>query len=399
LSDTATVTVNCTAVPNNGPTAADDAATTDEDNAITISVLDNDGDLDGDSLTVIAVGAASNGSVTYDGATVVYTPDANFAGSDSFTYTVNDGEMSDTATVVVTVNPVNDTPLAADDDAATNEDTALTISVLDNDGDLDGDTLTIVNVSAASNGVLTRDGESIVYTPDADFVGADSFTYTVNDGKTSDTATVMISVHPVNDAPLADDDSASTDEDNAITISVLDNDSDLEGDSLTVIAVGAAGNGSVTFDGATVVYTPDANFNGDDSFTYTVNDGDLSATATVVVTVNPVNDTPLAADDTVAADENGDVTINVFENDSDLDGNTLTIVSVSAASNGTVTHDGASIVYTPNAGFVGADSFTYTVSDGVLSDTATVTVVVQAATTPALVDNAIYLPLILMVGQ
>ncbi|MGD9099030.1 MAG: choice-of-anchor O protein, partial [Anaerolineae bacterium] len=373
VDDAATVAIVVNPV-NDAPVATDDSAATDEDQAVSVEVLDNDGDLDGDSLSVVAVGAAAHGTVTHDGVSVTYTPQANWSGEDSFTYTVDDGDLSDTATVFVSVNPVNDAPVAADDSAVTDEDQAITVNVLDNDGDLDGDSLTIIAVSAASNGTLTRDGTSVTYVPQANFNGADSFSYTVSDGLVQDTATVDITVNPVNDAPAAADDSAVTDEDSAITIGVLDNDSDLEGDSLTVTGVSAAANGTVTHDGVSVTYTPRANWSGDDSFTYTVDDGDLSDTATVFVTVNPVNDAPLAAADTAVTDEGVSISISVLDNDDDLDGDALLISAVSAASNGTVTHDGASVTYTPDADFAGDDSFTYTVSDGDLSDTATVIV-------------------------
>ena len=154
-------------------------------------------------------------------------------------------------------------------------------------------------MTQGANGTVTFAGGSVTYTPNANFNGSDSFTYTVSDGNGgTDTATVNVTVNPVNDAPVANNDSATTDEDTPVTVNVVANDTDVEGDTLTVSAVTQGANGTVTFAGGCVTYTPNGNFNGSDSFTYTVSDGNGGTdTATVNVTVNPVNDAPVAADD------------------------------------------------------------------------------------------------------
>jgi gliding motility-associated-like protein len=142
--------------------------------------------------------------------------------------------------------------------------------------------------------VINEDG-TITYTPAPDFNGEDSFTYTVSDGNGGTaTATVTITVNPINDAPIANDDVATVDEDNSVTVSVLDNDSDVDGDGLTVVSTTDPSNGSVVInEDGTITYTPDPDFNGEDSFTYTVSDGNGgTATATVTITVNPVDDQP-----------------------------------------------------------------------------------------------------------
>ena len=386
-TDTATVSVTVDPV-NDAPDAVDDSATTDEDNAVIINLLGNDTDVEGDTLTISAIGAASNGTVVDNGdGTVTYTPDAEFNGSDSFTYDISDGNGgTDTATVSVTVNavdPENTAPVAADDSATTNEDNAVIISLLGNDTDVDGDTLTITNVGAASNGTVVDNGDgTVTYTPDADFNGSDSFTYDISDGNGgTDTATVSVTVNPVNDAPVAADDNATTNEDTAVIISVLANDTDVEGDVLTITGVGAASNGTVVDNGdGTVTYTPDADFNGSDSFTYDISDGNGGTdTATVSVTVDPVNDAPVAADDSATTNEDTAVIISVLANDTDVEGDVLTITGVGAASNGTVVDNGdGTVTYTPDADFNGSDSFTYDISDGNGgTDTATVSVTVD----------------------
>ncbi len=390
-SATATVTITVTPV-NDGPTAADDAATTPEDTPATIDVLVNDSDVDGDTLTVTSLTQPTHGVANNNGTDVTYTPDADYYGPDSFTYTVTDGQGgSATATVTITVTPVNDNPIAVDDSAATPEDTPVTLDVLANDGDVDGDALTVTAVSTATHGLVTLNPDSsVTYTPDPDYHGTDSFSYTISDGHGgSDTATVSITVTPVNDFPLAVDDSAATPEDTPVTIDVLANDSDVDGDPLTVASVTQPAHGVVVNNGGDVAYTPAADFHGSDSFTYTTSDGNGgSATAAVAVTVTPVNDAPLAVDDTAAIAEDTAITIDVLANDSDVDGDTLTISNVSQPANGVVVNNGSDVTYTPAAGFNGSDSFTYTVSDGHGgSDLASVTITVTPTNDPPLAVN------------
>jgi len=182
---------------NNPPSAVDDSAQTDEDVPVDVFVLSNDTDPDGDPLTVSAVTQGSHGSVVNHDSYVTYTPDPDFAGTDTFSYTVSDGNgRSSTATVTVTVNPVQDPPFAEDDAATTNVNTAVDIQVLSNDGDVDGDTLTVASVTQPGNGSVQNNGTYVTYTPDTDFTGTDTFSYTVSDGNggtASATVTVTVS--------------------------------------------------------------------------------------------------------------------------------------------------------------------------------------------------------------
>lgn len=225
--------------------------------------------------------------------TITYTPAADFHGGDSYTYTISDGNgEEDTASVSVTVLPVNDTPTAVDDSTSTNEDTAVTVDVLANDSDPDGDALNVSSVDNEANGSAQINSDNTVtFTPSADFNGTGSFTYTLSDGNGGeDTATVAVTVNPVNDAPVAMDDNAATTENTQVTVDVLANDSDPEDDALVVDSVTQPANGSVVDNGdGTVTYTPDGGFSGNDSFTYTVEDGNGgSDQATVSLTVNPL---------------------------------------------------------------------------------------------------------------
>ena len=312
---------------------------------------------------------------------VTYTPNADFNGSDSFAYTVSDGNGgTDTATVNVTVDAANDAPVANDDSASTSEDTALNINVLANDTDVDGDSLTVQSVTQGTNGSVFNNGTNVTYSPNPDFNGGDSFAYTVADGNGgTNSATVTVVVTAVNDAPVASDDPASTSEDTALNIDVLANDTDVDGNSLTVQSVTQGTNGTVTNNGIDVTYTPNADFNGSDSFAYTVSDGNGGTdTAAVNVTVNATDDDPVANDDSVSTSEDTAVNIDVLANDSDVDGDTLSVSAVTQGTNGTVTNNGIDVTYTPDPGFTGVDSFDYTADDGNGgSDTATVTVAVE----------------------
>ena len=183
----------------NAPVAVDDTATVAEDSEVSVAVLSNDSDADGDTLTIESFTQGTNGSVVISGSNLVYTPSANFNGSDSFTYTINDGTgLTDTATVSVTVTAVNDNPVANDDSATTEEDVAVTINLVANDTDIDGDSLSIESVGTASNGSVVNNGNgTVTYTPNAGFFGSDSFTYVVSDGSATDTATVRVTVTEV----------------------------------------------------------------------------------------------------------------------------------------------------------------------------------------------------------
>jgi large repetitive protein len=377
---------------NDGPVAQDDAATTSEDTAVTIAVLANDSDADGDSLSVTSA-SAGHGSVTINGdGTLTYTPDANYHGGDTITYSISDGKGgASSATVAVTVNAVNDGPTAGNDSTVTDEDTDVTVAVLGNDGDIDGDLLSVTAASAAHGTVTVNDDGTLTYKGDSDFNGADTITYTIDDGHGGTAvATVAVTVNAVNDAPVAADDAATIDEDSAVSIEVLANDGDVDGGTPFVTEASAAhGTVSVNEDG-TLFYTPDENYNGSDSITYTISDGQGdTAQANVSVTVNPVNDAPVAGNDSAVTDEDTAIKIAVLGNDSDIDGDTLSIAGASAAHGTVVVNGDGTLTYTPNANYNGSDTITYSVDDGHGgSASATVAVTVNAVNdAPAAVND------------
>ena len=406
LTDTATVVVH---VGDNNPVAGPDTATVAEDSTDNpLDVLANDQLAEGveGNLLIVGTGPTSNGgTVTIaDGAkSLLYTPAADFFGTETFTYRVVDGQGGEqTGNVTVTVTNVNDPPTANDDTATVDEDTSENIiNVLANDSILPdaGETLTITAVGPTdNNGTVTiaPGGTHLLYTPAPDFFGTETFTYTVSDGSGgTDTGTVVVTVNNVNEQPIANDDTTTTvAEDSADNIiNVLTNDTDPDGDTLTITAVGTGSQGGTIqiADGASSIrYTPAADKFGTETFTYTISDGNGgSDTATVTVTITPVNDNPDAVDDTLPVlQDSTNNTLDVLANDliAPDEGETLTITAVGATNNGgtvTIANDNRSLVYAPAAGFVGTETFTYTISDGNGgSDTATVTVQVGNVNDP-----------------
>jgi cysteine-rich repeat protein len=390
LGATATLTITVTPV-NDGPIAGADGFATAEDTALTTAtatLLRNDSDPEGDVLTVIAVGAASHGTVAVVDSTVVFTPEPDFAGAAGYQYTVADsGGLSAVGVVAVAVGAGNDPPVAVDDTATTAEDVPLRIAVADllgNDSDGDGQTLTITAVGAAVGGTVSQDGKTITFVPALDSHGTARFDYALSDGAASDTGTVVVTVTPVNDPPVAGADVATTAEDTAVTIaagSLLVNDDDVDVDPLTVTAVGAATGGAVSLVDGQILFTPAADFSGAASFRYTVSDGAASVDGSVAVAVTPVNDPPVATDDAVTTAEDTPLDLAVadlVDNDVDVDGDALAVTAVGDAVGGTVSRTGDTIRFVPAPGTSGVASFSYTISDGTLGDEATVAVTVTA---------------------
>ena len=405
------MTVNIYVVPaNTPPTAADDTYSTSEDVPLTVTapgVLSNDSDVNGDALTAVKVDDTTNGAVTLNSdGSFTYAPAANFNGNDYFSYRASDGTyVSTMAWVTISVTAVNDVPVAVDDSYSTNEDTPLTITapgVLGNDSDVEGTPLTAIKLTNPANGSVTLNSNgSLTYTPNANFNGADSFTYKVSDGAAdSNVATVTMTVTPVNDPPVAVDDGYTTPQETELVVpapGVLWNDTDAEGDALSTVKVSDPSFGDLTFNAdGSFSYTPQSTFSGIDSFTYRANDGAANsnvAIVTIYVTV-PDNNAPVAVNDAFSTAEDTELTVSapgILQNDSDADGDPLTAGLVTGPAYGLLALDSdGGFTYTPGANVNGADSFTYVASDGVaISNTATVTITVTPANDPpAAADDA-----------
>jgi hypothetical protein len=277
---------------NNPPDAVADDLPATEDTAVDLAVIGNDSDPDADPLTVTNVTDPTHGTATINAnGTIHYTPDANYAGDDDFGYTLSDGRGgTDTAPVKVRVAAAPDAPSAVNDTATTAEETPIDIAVLANDGDVDGDPLTVTGVSAAIKGTPTINANGTVrFSPAVNAVGDAYFEYTISDGNGgSDTASVFVSLTPVNDPPVAAADSASTAQDTPVAISVLGNDSDVEGSALGVAGVSDPPHGTAVINAnGTITYTPDAGYSGADAFGYTATDGSTTSNlATVSITIS-----------------------------------------------------------------------------------------------------------------
>ncbi|HIF9204128.1 TPA: retention module-containing protein, partial [Photobacterium damselae] len=372
-TDTITVTVNVTPV-NDAPVGEDVSAETPEETAVTGQLTATD--VDGDNLTFKPGSDPTNGSVTVnpDGSWE-YVPNPDFNGEDSFTVVVDDGNGgTDTITVTVNVIPVNDAPVGEDVSAETQEETAVTGQLTATD--VDGDNLTFKPGSNPENGSVTvnLDG-SWEYVPNPDFNGEDSFKVVVDDGDGgTDTITVTVNVTPINDAPVGEDVSAETQEETAVTGQLTA--TDVDGDNLTFKPGSNPENGSVTINAdGSWEYVPNPDFNGEDSFTVVVDDGNGGRdTITVTVNVTPVNDAPVGED--VSAETQEETAVTGQLTATDVDGDNLTFKPGSDPTNGSVTvNPDGSWEYVPNSDFNGEDSFTVVVDDGNGgTDTITVTV-------------------------
>ncbi|MFW2587405.1 Ig-like domain-containing protein [Sagittula sp. SSi028] len=388
------VIVSDPADPNTPPVAIDDDATTDNETPVVIDAVGNDTDADGDPLVVTELGTVTNGTAEIDPATgnVIFTPDPDFVGEALVEYTVSDGQGgTDRGFITIDVtDPINTAPTAVDDADTTPVDTPVSIDAVGNDTDPEGDTLTVQSIDGVTNGTAEIDPVTgnVIFTPDAGFVGEGTVDYTVSDGNGgTDTATITITVtdDPINTAPTAVDDADTTPVDTPVSIDAVGNDTDPEGDTLTVQSIDGVTNGTAEIDPVTgnVIFTPDAGFVGEGTVDYTVSDGNGGTdTATITITVTDDNSAPEAIDDAYETGPNAPLTLTPLANDSDPDGDPLTITSITQPDNGTAELDPTTgeILYTPNPEFTGVDTLEYTIDDGEGgTDTATITIGVGTA--------------------
>ncbi|MBD2041903.1 cadherin-like domain-containing protein [Microcoleus sp. FACHB-672] len=391
----ATFAINITPV-NDAPAANNDSFIATEDTPLTValanSVLTNDTDVENTPLTAALVTNPNNGTVTFNtNGTFTYTPNGNFAGTDSFTYQASDGNStSNIATITITVNPVNDAPIAVDDSYSTNKNIPLTIAadtgILASDSDVENNPLTAVLITDTNNGTLSLNPNgSFTYTPNAGFVGNDSFTYQANDGLlNSNAVTVSITVDEANAVPvLARNAGLTLNEGAGVSLSsamLQTTDADNLPAQLIYTVTASSTNGTLLLNGVAttsftqadidnnrITYAHNGGETTSDSFTFTVADGaGGSLSNTFNITINPVNVAPAANNDSLTLNENAPTTaINVLANDTDADGDTLVIASFTQPSNGTLLSNAdGTFSYTPNSNFAGSDSFTYNISDG-----------------------------------
>jgi VCBS repeat-containing protein len=384
-------------VANAVPDAVADTYTLVEDGVLAVGaafgVLANDSDANGDPLLAALVDGPANGTlVLADDGSFLYVPHANWFGTDSFTYLASDGVAgSEVVTVTLVVTAVNDAPTALNDTFSLFAGQVLAIGpggVLANDSDIEPGALSAQLVSGPARGTLSLSADGgFIYTPEAGFVGEDSFVYAAIDADGgSANATVRLTVVAPNLPPVGNADAYAMNEDGVLAVSagagVLANDSDPEGEGIAALLASGPSHGqlSLNVDGS-FVYRPNADWHGTDSFTYRPTDGSAIGTPVLVtISVAPVNDAPIARADAFAVAEDSMLSVlppGVLLNDSDPDGDALSLTLGTGPTRGTLSWAGdGSFLYTPNPDFFGTDSFTYSVSDGTLSSTATVTLIV-----------------------
>jgi hypothetical protein len=373
-------------VENSPPRAEGQTVEIESGQSVRIGLEGNDPDPD-EELTISIKDRPADGRLTNidrDGAAVTYTADKDFVGSDSFSFTVSDGEAeSNEATVRIEVKAAPNTPPEAQDgQAETASGQPVEISLAANDEDPDEEFSFSIKKDPSEGKLTDLDGNKVTYTSDEDFVGSDSFSFTVSDGKDeSSEAEVSIEVKaPPNNPPDAEDGRAQTQSGQPARITLGGSDED--GDKLTFHIESEPSHGTVSpvdVGGASRTYTPDPNYVGTDSFTFTASDGKTqSDTATMAVTVEE-SDTVEAVDDSETIPEDVRTTINVLDNDRP-NKETLTIRSVTQGEHGDVSINGdrKALSYTPDTDFFGTDEFTYTIENGNAdSDTGSVTIIVN----------------------
>ena len=380
-SDTATVTIAVTAV-NDAPVSEDISIITDEDTEKQITLKATD--IEGSDLTYSIVSEPENGTVTISGSTATYTPSDNYNGSDSFTFRAIDGtDISNTATVAITVTAVNDAPITFPDFYTTQENSPITVftnvGILSNDYDVEGQELIIILIENVLNGSLNLESDgSFTYNPESDFFGTDKFTYVAFDGlNLSKVTTVSIEVKEINQPPITSNIQVSTKED--IPVEFKLSGSDGNNDLLSFVISLNPSNGTINLNNDSIKYVPNNNYFGLDSIKYFAEDGrgGISNMSTVTITVTAVNDAPVSEDISITTDE--DTEKEIILNAIDIEESDLTYSIVSEPSNGTVNISGSTATYTPSDNYNGSDSFTYKANDGTDdSNTAIVTIKVDS---------------------
>jgi outer membrane protein OmpA-like peptidoglycan-associated protein len=344
--------------------------------ATLIPVLVNDTDLDADTLIVSSVTAPTNGTATISGGGVLYTPRTGFTGTDTFNYTVSDGKGG-TATASVTVTVSDLAPTAVDDSLTIGRNASITVLPLANDRDPEGTVLRVTGIDQPSSGTAVLTGNEVRYTSTPGFVGTVMFAYRIVD-EAGNPASAKIIITVTNAAPIANTDVVALSVGRPVMIDVLSNDSDPEGDAITLETVATPANGTAVIAGGKITYTPRAGFAGIDTFSYTIKDAfGATATGTVRVTV-AANTAPNAVPDLAEVFKGRAVDINVLANDTDAEGDALTLVSVAGATQGILSINANGTVryqHRPGTGSLGDDSFTYVVRDAAgNSSTGTVSV-------------------------
>ena len=369
-------------VTNFAPWSVNDYYTVSHDRVLARTIdtglLANDVDVEDDPLTVSLVTSPATGTLVLNSnGSFNYTPVAGATGTVTFTYKISDGfSFSQNATASISI--VNSTPAPAADLLSTPSETALVISratLMANDLDADSDTMTLAIQSGTTHGTLTtQTNGSLLYQPNAGYSGTDTFLYTITDGLAT-SASVEVRIRVNNAAPLGIADFYSVRHDHALNVtanSVVSNDIDDDGDTLTVTLETAPATGTLVLHAAgTFVYRPAVGAVGDVTFTYRVTDG-IVTSSPIVATIHVTNAAPIGRVDAWNVHQGQTLVVTavtgLLQNDSDADSDTLTVSLQTGPSHGTFSLAAVgSFTYAPTAGFAGSDSFTYRVTDGIVT--------------------------------
>ena len=348
---------------NNPPTAESGTLTVLED--IPAEIMLKAKDSDRNKLAYLITTQPSHGTLSGTGPNLIYTPASNYNGPDSFAFIVNDGKLdSDTATISISIEPVNDAPVANEQSVTTKVDKSISLTLTGSD--IDSQNLKFHIRTEPKHGKLSlvknfSTNGKLVYTPEPGFTGTDNFTFKLNDGSTvSEPATIAVDITP-NNPPVADIQPVTTAEDTPAVINLTGSDPD--GDTLNYSVIKDPSHGELSGTAPNLTYTPNANFNGPDSFTFKVNDGTVdSFAATISITVTAVNDAPTATANKAKIQE--DTPGPIALSGSDPDGDPLTYQIVTNPAHGSLSGTSPDLIYTPDKNYNGTDSFTFRADDG-----------------------------------
>ncbi|EPF1749667.1 tandem-95 repeat protein [Vibrio alginolyticus] len=367
---------------NDAPVPEDKTFEVEEDGTLIFTdadLLAGATDIEGDNLTVEGVSYDGGDGILTDNGNGTYTfaPNENFNGDVNFSFDVSDGTDTVSANIDVSVTPVDDAPVSGNLAYSVDEDGSIRLSqeqLLSQASDVEGDALTASNLSVDGNATVTQnDDGSFTITPDADFNGDIDISFDISDGTNTVQATADLTVNPINDLPVPQDQQFSVEEDGTLIFTdadLLTGATDIEGDNLTVEGVSYDGSDGILTDNGNGTYTfaPNENFNGDVNFSFDVSDGTDTVSANIDVSVTPVDDAPVSGNLAYSVDEDGSIRLSqeqLLSQASDVEGDALTASNLSVDGNATVTqNDDGSFTITPDADFNGDIDISFDISDG-----------------------------------
>ncbi len=368
LNDTGTVNITVTPI-NDPPFAIDQLVTTGEDSLKQITLTAND--VDNDNLTFSLLDSTRYGIITGTPPAIMYIPNANYFGSDSFKFLVADAQFTDTGIVAITITSINDAPVATNQSFTVNEDTSHQITL--SGADVENDTLTFSILDSAAHGTMSGTPPVVTYTPNTNYYGNDVFKFFVRDSSLRDTGTVNITVTPINDAPVAINQSVTTEEDTRKPLTLIA--FDVENDQLTFLILDSTRHGIITETPPIITYTPNANYFGSDSLKFVVADAQYRDTGMVSITVTPVNDAPVGFNQSIPMNE--DTSVSITLTGSDIENDSLSFVVVVLPHFGNIVGTPPNLLYTPNSNYFGRDSLEFSVLDGMLENKAYIKIAIH----------------------